>query len=250
MEKEIDLPDLSVYFPTSQPENTAPVDSPIASRTLGAPISESSSDNIDSTDLQPAKYVSSEIVSKISAPEETNNLVASPPVTSKSSPSTPIGSNLSIDPGPSSTIDEEPAPPLTRQNAFYCPNPQKLSYHSKVPREYIFYEGKIEYKKRKAPANPQPSMLVGKEYRKYMVDKKEKGRKKKKGDEWWCIYCHINWNDDVNNNEGKKWIECDGCQRQMHTSCVPRKHKNLVNYDSGDSEEEVNFECEFCTSES
>ena len=120
-----------------------------------------------------------------------------------------------------------------------------MSYNSETSREYIFYEGKIEYKKRKAPDNPQPSMLVSKEYRKYMVNKKTK---KKKSNDWECMYCGISWTDDVNKGKERRWIECDSCSRQMHTLCVPKKHKETISYDSEDSSEEVSFSCEFCLS--
>ena len=69
---------------------------------------------------------------------------------------------------------------------------------------------------------------------------------KKKSDEWECVYCSISWSADVKSNKVRKWIECDKCQKKMHTTCVPKKHKESIMYDSDNSSDEVQFSCEFC----
>ena len=141
--------------------------------------------------------------------------------------------------------DSSAQPKGNDNQSFIQQREKRIGYHSRVPKEHIFNETKIEYKKRKSSENSKPSMLVTKEFRKYCVEHKSK--KKKSNNEWDCIYCKFSWTDDVKLNRYSKWIECDQCPLKMHTSCVPKKHKEMISYDSEDSSEEVVFSCEFCS---
>ena len=137
--------------------------------------------------------------------------------------------------------------PTTTTTELLIFGPTTTTTELLTPTNYHFFEGKIEYKKRKALKEPIPSMLVSKEYRSHVGNKKGK---KNKSNEWECVYCSVIWSYDVKKGKVKKWIECDVCKHLMHTACVPNAHKENNIYDSEDSYQtmlffRVNFVCDF-----
>ena len=112
-------------------------------------------------------------------------------------------------------------------------------------KDYLHFPGKITYK-RKAPEEPIAHVIRRKQYREQAVKKNEKRKGKKK--EWTCVYCGIEFSTDNRSKTVRKWINCDNCVREMHLSCVPKKHLRLIDFSMDDFEddEEIDFLCEFC----
>ena len=110
--------------------------------------------------------------------------------------------------------------------------------------KYIYYPGKIEYKKRKQ-TTPIPSVVSSSTYRASVMSK----AKKSKGAEWICVYCKKEWSEEDKKGEKYDWIGCDTCDRKMHIHCIPISHMNEINFEwesNNDADEEVDFQCEVC----
>lgn len=117
--------------------------------------------------------------------------------------------------------------------------PNRLSCSS--IRKYLRCPGKILYKKGKAPKDPMPSVMSTKSYRTALI----KNTKRKKNNEWICVYCDAEFTDDINSKS--TWIECDECDIKMHVSCVPRSHMKDINFEwDGMGDGEIDFICEVC----
>ena len=122
------------------------------------------------------------------------------------------------------------------------------------PPNHIFWDGKIAFKKRKAPKEQTPAMISGSSYRKYILakdaEKKEKKKTSKKrkssDDDWECSYCRRTWEEDQSQATGKTWINCDKCASKMHIKCIPKKHIRSSGLSGHDSDGEVDFTCEAC----
>ena len=111
--------------------------------------------------------------------------------------------------------------------------------------KHVFWEGKLSFKKRVEPSKPTPFMISKTNYRQICLNKNESKRNKKKTvDDWVCCYCLILWSTDNSKRTGKKWIECDSCDKKMHVSCNPRSHLKRVGY--SESDDEIDFLCETC----
>ena len=72
-------------------------------------------------------------------------------------------------------------------------------------------------------------------------------RKKKKDDDWVCIYCGADFTSDQKKKSNIKWTSCDSCERKMHFQCVPKKYFENIDFDFSNDEDEIDFLCEFCT---
>jgi len=96
-----------------------------------------------------------------------------------------------------------------------------------VPYKHVFWDGKIEYKKRKAPAERLASMINSKHYRSLVLDKAKSTKRKTTSDDWICVYCKRLWSDDSNLAVEKTWVACDRCPLTMHFQCVLRTHTHL-----------------------
>ena len=109
----------------------------------------------------------------------------------------------------------------------------------------VLWDGRITYKKRKAPKDNIPSAVSSTRYRQFTLRKEqEKKAKKKKVEEWECVYCKVCWSEDKNAKKDRQWINCDSCERKMHVTCVSKQNRRLIKFD--EETEGDNFVCEAC----
>ena len=113
----------------------------------------------------------------------------------------------------------------------------------KTPYKHVFWEGKIQYRKRK-PVNQLPAMISSKRYRSAVLSKTN-NVKRKKTDDWTCVYCQILWSEDNASNIKKTWVKCDKCPLTMHFQCIPRTHAEKLSINI-DNVNETDFCCESC----
>ena len=117
-----------------------------------------------------------------------------------------------------------------------------------VSYKHVFWDGKIQYKKKKAPAERLPAMISGKRYRSLVLDKVKGAKRKKKSDDWTCVYCKKLYSEDITINEDKTWVECDKCNLTMHFECIPSSHVNNYGFDIHNiGSDDVKFHCESCS---
>ena len=62
-------------------------------------------------------------------------------------------------------------------------------------------------------------------------------------DVWSCNYCGEVW-DDENDDDGNRWIICDGCGKKYHLQCSGIQYREEEYYDV--EIEGINFNCENC----
>ena len=134
-------------------------------------------------------------------------------------------------------------PPVCSATPTTPPILQKAS----DPIHDVFWEGKITYKKRKAPKDRLPSAVSSTKYRKYVLQKENNSKKKRKDNDWECIYCKELYSENEKNCKNAKWINCDSCDKKMHVECVSKIYLEEVGF--SDCNEEVDFICECCFQE-
>ena len=116
---------------------------------------------------------------------------------------------------------------------------------------HVFWDGKLNFKKRKTPTEPTPSLLSPK-ILKALIEQKEaeKAMKKRSANDWRCFYCTLYWSDDKQEYKKSKsnaqWIGCDTCTRKMHVSCIPKKFIATSKLDISKIGEDIPFKCEKC----
>ena len=116
--------------------------------------------------------------------------------------------------------------------------------------KHVYWGGKIQYKKRKAPKEKLPSMISSKQYRSLVIKKAKSGKSKKlKNTEWTCIYCDISWSEDKKGVIEIMWVACDKCPLAMHFNCIPQAHKKVLGLKESNIKES-DFMCEACFNES
>ena len=123
---------------------------------------------------------------------------------------------------------------------------KNVSYHKFASKEFIFKSPKVTIKKRKSDPNKSFN-VTSKKFRKSIVEKDKDTKKKKKYNEWKCIYCARLWSHDNEDGDETMWINCDECNLEMHIDCIPKGHLDAINFECPDSNENVNFICEICS---
>ena len=163
-----------------------------------------------------------------------------PTVVCKLPSSSPVSSVSSNDATLQSASVSPPKAPVPGPSSTKSPNAHKGVL------DYKFFPGKVIYKRKRSVNAPTPNVVSGNEFRKFLAQKTDKKTKKKKGEEWTCIYCERTYSEDMKSKKNLKWIECDACKRQMHVSCMPKSFLVKVQLDQNGDDEEVDFSCEFC----
>ena len=114
------------------------------------------------------------------------------------------------------------------------------------PYKHVFWEGKIQFKKRKAPVNQLPSMISSKQYRSLVLNKtKNVKRRKTASDDLICAYCQRLWSEDNSSHVRSVWVKRDKCPLTMHFRCIPHSHTEKFHINVANVEEEE-FCCESC----
>ena len=116
-------------------------------------------------------------------------------------------------------------------------------------QSHIYRPGKIDHKKRKAPATQQPSLISAKKFRIIEIEKtikKNSKRKNKCTENWYCIYCPDTFFEDQKSKKDKKWVECGTCgSEHMHIICIPKIHLLSIKLDVCDlDDDDVQYVCE------
>jgi len=55
---------------------------------------------------------------------------------------------------------------------------------------------------------------------------------------------YVSASSEVIRGLGRQWVECDGCSKQFHIDCIPKKHQKEFNFNYVD--DEVDFICHLC----
>ena len=161
-------------------------------------------------------------------------------VVCKSSSTSPVSSVSSNDAVLQSASASPPKASVPGPSSTKSPNAYKGVL------DYNFFPGKVIYKRKRSVNAPTPNVVSGNEFRKFLAQKNDKKSKKKKGEEWTCIYCERTYSEDMKSKKSLKWIECDACKRQMHVSCMLKSFLVKVQLDQNGDDGEVDFSCEFC----
>lgn len=175
----------------------------------------------------------------------------------------PSKENLAKVLSPETNGDEVPSP--FKNNLLWPGTPEKTKRKTqrrtmKLPAvvsgmEWQYFEDKRRKQKESDEEKKAEKRRIRDEKKKTQDLKKTTKKTKKDSiqdveEDWFCKVCGGRYSSELILKTGKKWIECDECKSAYHIRCVPKKHLNTYGIEESDEDEEVQFVCHNCISDS